>query len=252
MDTEKIEEIAENVESTICKAKTGVKRTKLILTVVLITIGVVAVGGVIADLTNLLDLGLFKRKPLLIDKTANVITEIKKISEFTSACFFEELVIQDAKYNIKEKPVYKKEESNEKGISRLVSIVKKEDKVQDGVVLDSTMTAQIVAITQAKVRAGFDLSKMEEHDLRINGDTLFVNVPEAQVFDVILNPSDYELFYHKGTWEDDEVNKVLTRARDIILNDAKEFGLLEKATESGKKKLEDLFKTFGFKEVVVK
>lgn len=54
---------------------------------IIIGIIVVVVLGVVAF--TLYKTGVFnKNEELAIDETANVVTEIKKISEFTSACFY--------------------------------------------------------------------------------------------------------------------------------------------------------------------
>ena len=47
------------------------------------------------------------------------------------------------------------------------------------------------------------------------------------------------------------MNRALEKAKKRIVKDAKKDGILEKATESGKKQLTELFKAFGFKEVSV-
>ena len=67
------------------------KVTGIIIAVVAI---VILAGGAFV----LYKLGVFgKKDELSIDKTANVVTEIKKISEFTSACYYEEIILQESK-----------------------------------------------------------------------------------------------------------------------------------------------------------
>ena len=51
----------------------------------------------IAALFVAYELGLFTDNSLKIDKTANVVEDIKKIGEFTSACYYEELVVKQKK-----------------------------------------------------------------------------------------------------------------------------------------------------------
>ena len=55
----------------------------------------------------------FFGKGLAIDKTANVITEIKKISELTTACFFEEKIVQETKYRYHDRKIAHKEQTRE-------------------------------------------------------------------------------------------------------------------------------------------
>ena len=69
------------------------KKTKIIL-VILVIIAILASAAYIAIEKGLLD---FKSDNLKIDETANVVKEIKNISEFTSACFYEEIILQEKK-----------------------------------------------------------------------------------------------------------------------------------------------------------
>lgn len=57
--------------------------------VLIIILGTIALGAY--------KFGLFSNNELKIDKTANVVEDIKKIGEFYSTCYYEELVIKDSK-----------------------------------------------------------------------------------------------------------------------------------------------------------
>ncbi len=244
---------------------------------------------------------------LSIDKTENIVTQIKKISEFTTACYYEELVIQKDKYKYIERKVYNKE-SSRKNLGNLkesassawnkvksaannaINSVKENDDAttrgkiasianaakdvavesgaaavdmatssssqiaelakRDDVIIDSTKVGSIVFIVKTKVRAGFDFSKIGEGDLLAKDDTLFVKLPEIEIFDIIANPSDWEIYHREGTWGDDEIRSVQVAAKDDIRKDAVEYGLLEKAESFGKESMVSMFKTFGFSEVV--
>lgn len=151
----------------------------------------------------------FKGSELKIDKTPTVIAEITKISEFTSACFYEEIILQEKK-------------------SRLL------------------LTDEIVIIANGKVRAGFNLKKLTENDVLVSGDTLTVNLPEAEIFDVIVNPSDFDIYIEDGKWDEQTVTALKNKAITQIKEDAIKDGILEKANKSGVKKLSEMFKAFGF------
>jgi len=251
--------------------------------------------------------GVFKHE-LSIDKTANVITRIKKISEFTTACYYEEFVLQRDKYNYTERKVYNASSSAEnrdaikasagsawekvKGATeKAVNTVKENNDTttkgklsslakaakvaaktsgsavaemansaapelvnlaqKDDVVVDSTKVGTIVFIVKSKVRAGFDLSQLGEEDVVVKGDTLSIKLPEAEIFDIIVYPSDWEMFYREGDWEDAEIRAIQSKAKDAIREDAIAYGLLEKAESCGKEELVSLFKTFGFSNVVI-
>ena len=121
----------------------------------------------------------------------------------------------------------------------------------DEVIIDSTQVGKIVFIVTTKVRAGYDLSKISKDDLTVSGDTLKVQLPPAEIFDIIANPSDWRIFYSEGDWEDGEIRAIQSGAKDDIREDAIAFGLLEKAESFGKEEIVSLFKSFGFKEVLL-
>lgn len=176
----------------------------------------------------------FKLKPkdegLKIDETANVVTEIRKIAQFTSACYYEDVILKDKK-------------ANESLGGKVVNSFSKKDK--------PILEDEIVIVASGNVRAGFDLSKLSEKDIVIRDSVLEVTLPKAEIFEVIVNPSGFDVYVEDGTWSHEQVTKVENKAMNKIRKDAISDGLLEKATELGVTKLTELFKTFGYKEVVI-
>ena len=168
----------------------------------------------------------FGRGDLKIDNTANIVEKVKEISEFTSACYYEETVLKD-----------KKTDNNEGNLLGLVGM---------------ETSKEIVILSKGKVRAGFDLSKINAENINISGDTLSIELPQPQIFDIITNPSDYEMYVEDGKWSHDEISALQTEYRNQLQEKAKETGILTKAKEAGKKRLESLFMTFGFSVVKVK
>lgn len=174
-------------------------------------------------------LGLFgEDKELKIDKTANVIEEIKKIGEFTSACYYKEIVIKGNK----------RSDFNDSTFGRLKVRMTNQEEMDE-----------IVLIANGKVRAGFDLSEIESDRICISGDTISMELPEAEIFDVIVNPSDYEIYVEIGNWGHSQVTSLQKAARDSIEHNALLYGLIEKAEKSGLEKLDNLFRSFGFSHV---
>lgn len=205
---------------------------KVIKSIIGIVIGVAILA---AAAFALLKAGIIdiKGNKLGIDATANVVTEIKKISEFTSACFYEEIVLQEKKTsNIADNAVGNK-------IAGLIG--KKGGLVND----------ELVIVASGKVRAGFHLNNLDENHVVVKGDTLCVDLPKADIFDVIVNPSDFDIYIEDGTWDHETVTKVEDKAIGQIKADAEKEGILDKATKSGVKKLSEMFKSFGFPVVKV-
>ena len=115
--------------------------------------------------------------------------------------------------------------------------------------VDTETSKEIVIIAKGKVRAGFDLSKVTEDKINIKNDTIGITLPEPEIFDVIINPSDYEMYIEEGKWSHEEVTALQTNYRAQLLAKANDAGILNKAKEAGKKRFESLFQTFGFSVV---
>ena len=101
----------------------------------------------------------------------DIVEEVKKISEFTTACYYEESVIKNEKFTTEAQWF-----GNE----------------QD------TINHSVVLTVMCKVRAGFDLSTLSDNDLTVRGDTVDIKLPAPKIFDVISNPSDYKIFEESG------------------------------------------------------
>lgn len=182
-----------------------------------VAIVVVLLIGACIFLHPSLGWGWLTGKPLEIDQTANVVEHIRKISEFTTACYYEEYVIQR-----------KKPASDNAMLKRIMT------------------TPEIVLMAKGRVRAGFDLSKISADDMSFSGDTLRVVLPAPEIFDVITNPSDYEIFVEQGGWTHEEITELQIGGRERVLANAIDDNILQKADSIGRERLTHLFQTFGF------
>lgn len=160
---------------------------------------------------------------LKIRDTRTLVTRVRSLSSLVTACYYGE-VVQTAR---------KQRSMNAFG----ASLPLPED--------------EICIISRGKARAGIDLSKLDDDALMLSGDTVWVRLPEPEIFEVILNPSDYEIFVEEGKWSHEEVVAIERRARDVIRRDALAAGLPAKARESALQQLDRLLRAFGFKEVIL-
>lgn len=176
----------------------------------------VLIVGAVAFLHFKLDIFGLKDDSLKIDRTALIIEETKKISEFTSAHFYEEIVV-------------------------------KKERVDKGTLMNTRN--EVVIIARGNVRAGFNLSRLEQGSFKIHGDTMDVNLPTPEIFEIIVNPSNYDVFVEDGKWSHDEITAVVMEAKDKIQADAIKNGILDLASKSAVANLRELFKSFGFKVV---
>ena len=159
-----------------------------------------------------------------IEKTENVVQEVKKISEFTTACYYEESVLKSEKIT--------------------------EGKTWFGVKTDDVVDA-IVLTVKCKVRAGFDLSMLGDNDLIVAGDSVSIKLPSPKIFDVISNPSDYKIFEESGDWSHEEIVALQVDGKQKVLNNALDSNILEKANTIGKERIVALFTVMGFRVVTV-
>lgn len=196
------------------------------------------------------NINFLRGSELKIDDTANVVEKIKKISEFTTACYYAEFVLKDEKNEISKLASLKNQMNSSKATRIAANIVNPLAASQLNNASDSTL-CEIVILSKGTVRAGYDLSKIGANDLKIANDTITINIPAPEVFDVILNPSDYEFFIQEGKWSHEEITSIQSTAKERLLNDALNAGILDKAESFGKDRIQGLFKTFGFNVVNV-
>lgn len=111
----------------------------------------------------------------------------------------------------------------------------------------------VFIIAKGKVNAGFDLMNMDENDIVCEGDTLYLTLPQPEIFNVIANPNNFEILADKNIEEMnfDAINNCKIKLKDSIRANAEKEGLLEKAKSKGEETLTEFFKLFGFEEVVI-
>lgn len=166
---------------------------------------------------------LFPRHTLRIKDTPALVREVRSLSTLVSACYYDEVVLKATK-------------------SRSVNAF--------GTSLPLPVD-EICIISRGKAQAGIDLSKLSDDALLMRGDTVMVTLPAPELFEVILNPSDYEIFVEDGKWSHEEVVAIESRAKETIRRDALKAGLLDKASESAGRQIDRLLRSFGYREVVV-
>ena len=166
-----------------------------------------------------------RRHELEIERTAAVVEEVRRIGELSSAGYYEELVLTDRDES------YLGELKRLSGISRL------------------TGSGDFVIICKGRVRAGFDLTRMQASDCSVSGDTLRVTLPPVEILDVVINPADYEVFAGHRTHE--ETVGIILQAKQRLRADAIEAGVLEQAELSAAGQLKRLLGAMGYREVLL-
>jgi len=180
---------------------------------------------VLAGLFLYLRYGQKHPKALLIEPTPILATRIRTLGELTTACFYGETVISASK-------------PNSFSSSTLGSLAR------DGFGRD--VDDHIVIIANGTVRAGIDLREMTGEDIIFSGDTVVVRLPSPRYLDVIINPSDFEVFAESGKWPQEEVSRLQETARRKILAEADAIKLKEAAYETATEAITDLLAACGY------
>ena len=113
---------------------------------------------------------------------------------------------------------------------------------------------RLLFVAHGYVIAGIDLADVDAEDLRLEDETLFVTLPEAEVFVATLD-NDESYVYDRETGILRKSDQDLeTTARQVaeqeILNAAVEDGILDQAQQNAEVYLERLLNTLGYMHVV--
>jgi hypothetical protein len=168
-----------------------------------------------------------EKRTLSIDDTPVIITKIRSLGELTTACYYDEMVLSRTK-------------ENAFSSSALGSLA-------EG--LGKDVDDHLVLIAKGTVRAGLDLMDMTEEDIRFVGDTAWIRLPAPQYLDVIVNPSDFEVFAETGRWTHEEVTGLLETARTRLLMGADHYGLKSKAYAGAMDAVTELLAASGYTHI---
>lgn len=216
--------------STVANAmiNRGVKAAKIkLVTTIVVIVAIVGAIALLAVNPFGWKLGWSFDNSLKIEDTANIVEKVRDISEFTTSCYYEEYIIKS-----------EKEE-------------KQETRSLFGGTSEKSILHEVVITVKGSVRAGFNLSKLNDGDFVVHGDSVDVKLPAPEIFDVISNPSDYTIFVEEGKWSHEEIVELQSNGKARTLNNALQSGILAKANSNGKEHITNLLKAFGFNVVNV-
>ena len=165
-----------------------------------------------------------EKRPLTIDATPVIVTKIRSLGELTTACYYDEMVLSRTKENA----------FSSSALGSLAEGLGKD--VEDHLVL----------IAKGTVRAGLDLMDMSEEDVRFVGDTAYIRLPAPQYLDVIVNPSDFEVFAETGKWTHEEITGLQETARTRLLMGADHYGLKSRAYAGAMDAVTELLVASGY------
>jgi len=223
---------------------------KLIKIIVLLVLIVAAYVAVCIKYPNL---NFLAKKQIQLKNTAVVVQETKKIAQLFSCKFYSEIAIDSTKYLYTDKVDYK---------NSLLSFINTSKKVYDKKAdLKESMSsysktqykdsieAKIVLIASGNCYAGSDLDKMKI--VSSVKDSINLTIPNAQILNTVVNPSDFTIFYDDGNWSKEEVVALKQRARKRIKSFALKNKIIDKANKRTLKLLTNFLESVGFKSVKI-
>ena len=169
-----------------------------------------------------------EKKALRIDDTPVLVDKIRTLGELTTVVYYDEFVIQGSKQNFFS--------TTPLGALARDSFGKDVDD-------------HLVIVAKGTVRAGIDFLEMSGDDIRFVKDTVFIQLPEAQYLDIIINPSDFEVFAESGSWNHAQVTYLQDAARERLIRGADGYGLKRKAYEGAMDAITTLVEAAGYSHV---
>ena len=173
---------------------------------------------------------LFTAEKVVIDQTPILIKNIRSIAQLVTVTAYDEVVVDSLVYN------------------KTAAILDLFRTVSPMAILPS-LQKQLVIIAKGKVLAGTNLQKLTNQSITIHNDTAWIQLPKAEILEVIINPSDFETFEERGQWTDNEVINVKVKARQKMIARAIERGILDRANKKANAVIENFIHAAGFKVV---
>lgn len=115
---------------------------------------------------------------------------------------------------------------------------------------------KILFSCKAILKAGIDLSKLEDSDIQVNTEekTITITLPNAELLSVNLKPENIKLIYEKtsitrSSFSNKERDAVLAQGEADILKSVPDMGIFDDAENNAKLFLEAFLKQAGFTNV---
>jgi hypothetical protein len=115
---------------------------------------------------------------------------------------------------------------------------------------------KILISCKAKIKAGVDLKKIEEGDIYVNGNTITIELPPAEITSFTMDPklthTEMESVsgFRQG-FTQQEKNDYMRQGEAAIRRDMKDTKILEDARVNAVIFLTDFYKQMGFEKVIV-
>ena len=184
------------------------------------------------------------KKALVIDQTPITVENVKAIGELVTATYYDEAV-----------SIVRKSESKIDG--NWVPAIERVSEAEANA--SGTWTfrnlGHLVLVQTMHGRIGVDFSELKDNDLVIDeaAKSVKVTLPAPKCLEVIMNPSDTEVFLEVGkNWEFDDLKIAMKPAQEEMeAKMAADQALFEKASQGVEEVVTQLFRAAGYEDVTV-
>ena len=106
-----------------------------------------------------------------------------------------------------------------------------------------------IIIAKGEVIAGFDLNRLNTLSLNKKEKSIALALDRPKILDVIVNPSDYEIFIQDGDFTFDEISQMKELAKKMITANALRKKILERSALQGRRIIEKFFRLLGYERI---
>ncbi|MBW7889657.1 MAG: DUF4230 domain-containing protein [Chitinophagaceae bacterium] len=175
---------------------------------------------------------IFRSRPVVIDNTPILIKEIRELAQLCTITSAGEVVADSS-------------------VIRLKSPVEALIPDLSGFGQLPVSGKNLVIIGRGKVIAGVDLQKLNTQSVYVKDDSISLTLPKAEILDIIMNPSGFEIFSETGDWSSEAVTAVKMKARDKMVVRSLQQGILSKANLRSIMLMENFLYSLGFRQISV-
>jgi hypothetical protein len=171
----------------------------------------------------------FRSKPVMVENTPVLIKEIREMTQLISVTSYDEVVVDSAK-------------------SSSMDIVKA---LTGRTTPLSPPMDRIVIVAKGSVQAGTNLKFLTDSNIYVEGDSVAIQLPQAEILEVIVNPSGFSTFTETGVWSPDAVNLVKSKAKKVMEQRAVAKNILAIAEQRARLLMDNFLRTAGFRKVTI-
>jgi hypothetical protein len=115
---------------------------------------------------------------------------------------------------------------------------------------------KILISCRAKIKAGVDLKKIRKEDIHVNGNSIAIVLPAAEVTEFTMEPKHIKTEVESVSWFRDhftqkEKNDFLKQGEKAIRRDLENSGIYSNAEYEAEVFITDFYKRQGFEKVIV-